>query len=145
MTDDSYGVRVLHPPDTSLTKQKVPMYIGISSATASAEGISMNLTEFPPGASSEAHFHHGFETAIYAISGRVVLFFGPRLEQELIIGAGDFLFIPPEVPHKAFNLSASEPAVFVTARNDAHEQENVILTPKLDDPRLEARARGLRD
>ena len=40
--------------------------------------------------------------------------------------AGDFLFIPPGVPHEAINLSATEPARAIVARNDPAEQDNVV-------------------
>jgi uncharacterized RmlC-like cupin family protein len=40
--------------------------------------------------------------------------------------AGDFLFVPPGVPHQAVNLSGTERAVALIARNDAGEQERVV-------------------
>ena len=40
---------------------------------------------------------------------------------------GDFIFIPPRVPHQPVNLSETEPAMAVVSRNDANEQENVVL------------------
>jgi uncharacterized RmlC-like cupin family protein len=44
----------------------------------------------------------------------------------VVTRAGDFLFVPPGVPHQAVNLSETEPAVAIIARNDANEQERVI-------------------
>jgi uncharacterized RmlC-like cupin family protein len=44
----------------------------------------------------------------------------------VISEAGDFLFIPPGVPHEAINLSATEPARAIVARNDPAEQDNVV-------------------
>ena len=44
----------------------------------------------------------------------------------MISQAGDFLFIPPGVPHQPVNLSATERAVALIARNDAGEQERVV-------------------
>jgi uncharacterized RmlC-like cupin family protein len=44
--------------------------------------------------------------------------------------AGDFIFIPPDVPHQPVNLSNTEPAIAIVARNDPNEQEHVILLPK---------------
>jgi uncharacterized RmlC-like cupin family protein len=41
--------------------------------------------------------------------------------------AGDFLFIPPGVPHQPINVSATEPAIAIVARNDPQEQEHVEL------------------
>jgi len=43
-----------------------------------------------------------------------------------VSSAGEFLFIPPDVPHQAFNLSDTDPARAIVARNDPAEQENVV-------------------
>jgi len=40
---------------------------------------------------------------------------------------GDFLFIPPGVPHQPINLSDTEPALAIVSRNIASEQEPVVL------------------
>ena len=50
---------------------------------------------------------------------------GAALEHEVVSRAGDFLFIPPGMPHEAINLSATEPARAVVARNDSAEQDRV--------------------
>ncbi len=112
---------------------------GISEESAGSAGIAMNVTTFPPSGSSIAHEHRAFETALYGIRGAVVLFYGDRLEHEVVVGRGDFCFIPAEVPHKAYNLSETETALFVSARNDATEQENVLATPEAEDDSLEGR------
>jgi uncharacterized RmlC-like cupin family protein len=44
----------------------------------------------------------------------------------VITSAGDFLFVPQGVPHQAINLSHTEPAVAIVARNDANEQDRVV-------------------
>jgi len=44
----------------------------------------------------------------------------------VISETGDFLFIPAGVPHEAINLSTSEPARAIVARNDPAEQDNVV-------------------
>jgi uncharacterized RmlC-like cupin family protein len=50
-----------------------------------------------------------------------------RLERSVVTEAGDFLFVPPGVPqHQAVNLSETEPAVALIARNDAGEHERVV-------------------
>jgi uncharacterized RmlC-like cupin family protein len=53
--------------------------------------------------------------------------YGPKLEQSVITEAGDFLFIPPDVPHQPVNLSETEAARAIVVRNDPNEQEHVIL------------------
>lgn len=129
-------VTILNPDTTAIAKQGMPQFFGISGATAGARGISMNLTAFGPGGKAKAHYHRGFETAIYGMTGRIALYHGPRLEELSLITPGTFCFIPAGIPHVAFNLSDSEPATALSARNDPAEQENVVLTPELD---------GLRD
>lgn len=120
------------------------MLFGISGATAGAEGIAMHVTTFPPGGSSVAHMHRGFETAIFGIRGAVALFYGGHLEHEVVIGRGDFCFIAPDVPHIAYNLSDHETALFVSARNDAADQEHVVATPELEDATLAERVHAAR-
>lgn len=124
---------VIEPPAAEPTRQGMPQFFGIGEDSAGATGISMNLTAFPPAASATAHLHRGFETTIYTVSGRIAVFFGEKLEQCVELRTGSFCFIPPDVAHKAYNLSTKEPALAVTARNDPREQESVILTPEADD------------
>jgi uncharacterized RmlC-like cupin family protein len=80
----------------------------------------------PPGAVAEPHCHKDFETAIYVIKGRVETRFGPGLRDSVVNGPGDFVYIPPDLPHQPVNLSDSEPAEAIVARNDPSEQENVV-------------------
>jgi uncharacterized RmlC-like cupin family protein len=68
------------------------------------------------------------------LEGRVQTRYGPKLEQSVITEAGDFLFIPPDVPHQPVNLSETEAARAIVVRNDPNEQEHVILyEPSSDD------------
>ncbi|PSB22732.1 cupin [filamentous cyanobacterium CCP2] len=119
----------VRPDAETLTRQRLPYFVGISEATAGAKGISMNLVIIPPGGSAEPHFHRDYETAIYLVKGRVETRYGQDLKHSVINEAGDFLFIPPGVPHQPFNLSPTEPAQAIVARNDPNEQENVVLYP----------------
>jgi len=121
------AVTLIKTPPEILTRQKLPNFVGISARTAGAKGLSMNLVVIPPGAAAEPHFHKGFESAVYVLEGRVETRYGPGLEESVITETGDFLFIPPDVPHQPINLSATEAARAVVVRNDPNEQEHVIL------------------
>jgi len=138
MSEPTQDVVIIRPRATSAARQGMPQFFGISGASAGATALSMNLTAFGPGGSAKAHYHRDFETAIYGVTGRIALFYGAELEKEVLIEPGVFCFIPPFVPHKAFNLSDTDSATALSARNDAKEQENVVLTPALDDGRLDA-------
>lgn len=105
---------------------------GVSSATAGASGLSLQLASLPPGARARTHQHDRHESAAYVIEGQMVLWSGERLQHRLIAGPGDFIYIPPGVPHLVMNGSNSEPTVAVLARNDGNEQEDVTELPELD-------------
>jgi len=110
-----------------MTQQKLSYYVGISKDTAGAKGISMNRVVIPPGAKAEPHYHKDFETAIYLLEGQVDTRYGEGLKESILTEKGDFLFIPPGVPHQPVNLSATEPAVAIVSRNDPNEMENVVM------------------
>ena len=118
-------VQGLRPDREVMTRQRLPYFIGISGETAGASGLSMHLVVIPPGARAEPHVHVGYETGIYVLEGRVLTRWGHALENEVVSEAGDFLFVPPGVPHEAINLSATEAARAVVARNDPAEQDKV--------------------
>jgi len=121
------SIVTVRPDAETLTRQRLPYFVGISESTVGAKGISMNLVIIPPGGSAEPHLHRDYETAIYLIKGRVETRYGQGLKQSVVNEAGDFIFIPPGVPHQPHNLSATEPAQALVARNDSNEQENVVL------------------
>ena len=122
-------VRALRPEREVLTRQRLPYFVGISGQSAGARGLSMHMVVIPPGARAEPHAHRGHETAIYVLEGRVETRYGAGLAQSVVSEAGDFLFIPPDVPHEAINLSATEPARAIVARNDPAEQDNGVPYP----------------
>ena len=118
-------VQALRPDRAVMTQQRLPYFIGVSGQTVGASGLSMHIVVIPPGARAEPHMHIGYETGIYVLEGRVRTRWGHRLEHEVVSEVGDFLFVPPGVPHEAINLSATETARAVVARNDPAEQDKV--------------------
>lgn len=111
------------------SKQGVPIFPGISGKTAGSKGISMLKVVIPPGAAAEPHIHEGYESAIYVIQGRVETRYGEGLKKRVENVAGDFIYIPADVPHQPVNLSQTEPAIAIVARTDANEQESVVPYP----------------
>lgn len=124
MTDTVITIR---PQATHITKQQLPNFEGISASTAGSKHLCMHLVIIPPGGKAVAHYHDGYETVIYIIEGKAETKYGENLEQSSINEAGDFLFIPPNLPHQPVNLSDTEQVVAVVARNDPNEQESVVL------------------
>ena len=125
-SNHSNGVVVVRPTAEIMSRQQLPYYVGISEVTAGAKNISMNLIIIPPAGAAEPHLHKGYETAIYLLKGRVDTRYGEKLENSVICEAGDFVYIKANVPHQPINLSATEPAMALVARNDANEQEHVV-------------------
>jgi len=126
MSTQKPGVQNIRPDREVMTRQRLPYFIGISGETVQARGLSMHLVVIPPGGRADPHIHVGYETGIYVLQGTVRTRWGPRLEHDAISEAGDFLFVPPGVPHEAINLSDTEPARAVVARNDPAEQDKVL-------------------
>jgi len=120
-------VITIRPQGTHLTKQQLPNFEGISAATAGSKHLCMHLVIIPPGGKAAAHYHDGYETVIYVIQGRAETKYGPGLEFSSLNEAGDFIYIPPNIPHQPVNLSETEQVIAVVARNDANEQESVVL------------------
>jgi uncharacterized RmlC-like cupin family protein len=125
-TKKSLEIVTVRPSTETMSRQQLPYFVGISEATAGAKGISMNLVVIPPGASAKPHIHRGYESAIYLLEGHVETRYGPGLRKSVINKAGDFIFIPADVPHQPINLSATQPARAIVARNDPNEQEHVF-------------------
>jgi len=109
-----------------LTKQQLPNFLGISEKTAGSTGLCMHMVVIPPGGAAQPHIHDGYETALYVIKGRAKTLYGEGLAQSVINEAGDFIFIPANVPHQPMNISDTEEVVAIVARNDPNEQESVI-------------------
>lgn len=124
MTDKIITVR---PQGTHISKQQLPNFEGISAATAGSLHLCMHLVIIPPGGRAVAHYHDGYETTIYIIQGKAETRYGKNLEHSTINEAGDFLFIPPNLPHQPINLSDTEQVIAVVARNDPNEQESVVV------------------
>ncbi len=119
-------VRV-RPGDEFTTKRNLNYFPGLSENTAGTQNLSMMLVRIPPGGKAEPHYHDGFEAGIYILEGKVDNGFGEGLKESVITEQGDFLFIPPGVPHQPVNLSDTEPALAIVSRNIASEQEPVVL------------------
>jgi uncharacterized RmlC-like cupin family protein len=120
------GVVSVRADEATQTKQGIPYFNGVCRRTCGSRGLSMHRVVIPPRGAAAPHIHLEFETAIYVIAGTVETRYGDGLCQSSINGPGDFLYIAPGVPHQPRNLSATEPAVAIVARNDAEEQERVI-------------------
>jgi uncharacterized RmlC-like cupin family protein len=115
-------MRVVKPSDE---ERDVPRGVvggaEISQATTGATNIYMGVFRVPAGARSRAHYHENCESAVYMLSGRLEVRWGDHLEQTVSIERGDMVYVPPRETHILQNLSDSEPAEYVVARDSPTE------------------------
>ncbi|MDP8927859.1 MAG: cupin domain-containing protein [Actinomycetota bacterium] len=126
-------VRVVGTGEAGLSKQGLSQFHGVSAESVGAQSLCAHIVVIPPGGRAKAHRHAGHESAVYVIEGRAIVWYGETLAERADVGPGDFLYIPPGVPHVPLNASRTEPAVALVARTDPNEQESVVLLPELDD------------
>jgi uncharacterized RmlC-like cupin family protein len=119
----------------SYESQQGPTYApGISAETVGATALFLGVVTMLPGTRTKSHIHEEHESAFYMISGdEVEVWTGERLEHKETARPGDYLFIPPRVPHVVVNRNEEVPAVFVGARNEPTAQESVFMLPNLDE------------
>jgi len=104
----------------------------INFARAGAQKLWAGTVTIHANAKTGAHHHGELESVIYVVRGRARMRWGERLEFAAEAGAGDFIFVPPYVPHQEINASADEPLECVLVRSD---QEAVVVN--LDIPMAE--------
>ncbi len=105
----------------------------ISGKTVGAKNLWMGQTHVPASTASANHHHGASETAIYVVSGNPVFVFldvnGEHpIETRIETGPGDYVFVPPYVPHREENPDTGTEAVVVIARTT---QEAIVVN--LDD------------
>lgn len=125
---------VVRSGETYQGKQGPDYTPGISAESVGSVGLWLGSVTLPPGGGrTKAHVHEHHESGFYLVSGdEVELWTGDQLEKREIARAGDYVYVPPGVPHVAVNRSET-PAVFVGARTDPNEQESVVMRPDLEE------------
>jgi uncharacterized RmlC-like cupin family protein len=101
----------------------------ISGRTVGAQSLWMGQTHVPASTASANHHHGASETAIYVVSGRPVFVFldtdgDEPVETHLQTGPGDYVFVPPYVPHREENPDPGSEAVVVISRST---QEAIVV------------------
>jgi uncharacterized RmlC-like cupin family protein len=133
------GIRIVRPGEfDSNTPQTPGMHreAAINRALAGAEKIWAGTVTIEPDAKTGAHHHGALESVIYILTGRARMRWGDRLEFVSEAGPGDFIFVPPYVPHQEINASAEEHLSCIVIRSD---QEPVVVNldlPAIEDPAL---------
>ena len=127
-----HGVRVIHGNQLDAN---VPQTKGMSRAAAvnfarvGAEKIWAGTVNILPNAKTGAHHHGPVESVIYVVKGRARMRWGEHLQYTAEAGPGDFIWVPPYVPHQEINASSDEKLECVIVRSG---QEPVVVNLDLD-------------
>jgi uncharacterized RmlC-like cupin family protein len=127
------GVRVVRADELDPNTPQTPgmrRAAAITTARAGAEKLWAGAVVIEPDARTGAHHHGPVESVIYVVSGRARMRWGERLEFVAEAAPGDFIFVPPYVPHQEINALAAEPLSCVLVRSG---QEPVVVNLDLDD------------
>ena len=90
----------------------------INFARAGAHKLWAGTVDIKPNAKTGAHHHGALESVIYVVRGRARMRWGEQLEFTAEAGPGDFIYVPPYVPHQEINASPTEPLECVLVRSD---------------------------
>jgi uncharacterized RmlC-like cupin family protein len=130
-----HGVRIVHANELDTnTPQTMGMTraAAITYARAGAQKLWAGTVTIKPDAKTGAHHHGALESVIYVVRGRARMRWGDRLEYVAEAGPGDFIYVPPYVPHQEINAAPDQPLECVLVRSD---QEAVVVN--LDIPVVE--------
>jgi uncharacterized RmlC-like cupin family protein len=129
------GVRVVRSSELDINTPQTPgmnRAAAITHARAGAEKLWAGTVVIYPKAKTGAHHHGPVESVIYVVSGRARMRWGDRLEFVAEADPGDFIYVPPYVPHQEINASDDQPLSCVLVRSG---QEPVVVN--LDLPNVE--------
>ncbi len=129
------GVRVIPGGSLDANTPQTPgmnRAAAINFARVGAQKIWAGTVHIHAGAKTGAHHHGALESVIYVIRGRARMRWGDALEFTAEAGPGDFIFIPPYVPHQEINASTDETLECVLVRSD-----NEATVVNLDIPAAE--------
>jgi uncharacterized RmlC-like cupin family protein len=96
----------------------------ITYARAGASKLWAGTVSIHPNARTGAHHHGELESVIYVVRGRARMRWGERLEYTAEAGPGDFIYVPPFVPHQEINALREEPLECVVVRSG---QEPIVV------------------
>jgi uncharacterized RmlC-like cupin family protein len=128
-----HGVRVVHASELDPNTPQTPgmhRESAIDTARAGAEKLWAGTVVIHPDAKTGAHHHGELESVIYVVSGRARMRWGDRLEFTAEAGPGDFIYVPPYVPHQEINASTDDELSCVVVRSG---QEPVVVNLDLPD------------
>jgi uncharacterized RmlC-like cupin family protein len=133
----AHGIRIVRAGELDTNTPQTPgmtRAAAITHAVAGAKKLWAGTVVVEPDAKTGAHHHGDLETVLYIVRGRARFRWGEKLEFVDEAGPGDFIFVPPYVPHQEINARPDEPVEAVVVRSG---QEPIVVN--LDIPSPEGR------
>ena len=128
MTDwKNDGVRVIPAGSLDTNTAQTPgmnRAAAINFARVGAQKLWAGTVTIHAHAKTGAHHHGHLESVIYVVKGKARMRWGDKLEYTAEAGPGDFIYVPPFVPHQEINASRDQPLECVLCRSG---QEPVVV------------------
>src|SRR5882724_128490 len=116
-----HGVRIVHADELDTNTPQTPgmnRAAAITHARAGAQKLWAGTVTIHANAKTGAHHHGEVESVIYVVKGKARMRWGERLEYMAEAGPGDFIYVPPYVPHQEINARPDEVLECVLVRSD---------------------------
>ena len=129
------GVRVVRSEEFDFNTPQTPgmkRAAAVTSSVGGANKIWAGTVVIEPNAKTGAHHHGPVESVIYIVSGKARMRWGDKLEFVAEAEEGEFIYVPPYVPHQEINAMQDQPLSCVLCRSG---QDPVVVN--LDIPVLE--------
>ena len=130
----AHGIRIVRAGELDTNTAQTPgmtRAAAITHASAGAQRLWAGTVTVQPNVKTGAHHHGELETVLYIIRGRARFRWGERLEFVDEAGPGDFIYVPPYVPHQEINARRDEPVEAVVVRSG---QEPVVVNLDIESP-----------
>jgi len=128
------GVKIVHADELDSNTPQTPGMTRAAAITHARTGASKlwaGTVIVQPNAKTGAHHHGDLETVLYVIRGRARMRWGDRLEFCDEAGPGDFIYVPPYVPHQEINADRNTRCEAVVVRSG---QDPIVVNLDIDSP-----------
>ena len=128
------GIRIVRAGELDTNTAQTPgmtRAAAITHASAGAQKLWAGTVVVQPDAKTGAHHHGELETVLYIVRGRARFRWGEKLEFVDEAGPGDFIFVPPFVPHQEINARPDEPVEAVVVRSG---QDPIVVNLDIQSP-----------
>lgn len=130
----AHGIKIVRAGELDSNTPQTPgmtRAAAITHATAGAQKLWAGTVVVQPDAKTGAHHHGDLETVLYIVKGRARFRWGEKLEYVDEAGPGDFIYVPPYVPHQEINARPDQPVEAVVVRSG---QDPIVVNLDIASP-----------